>query len=348
MGFLLVCFFAVVCGFCNDNVICDNYACYAKTVLIEEIDNKFFLKNSKPSSFGAYVYCPSHDLPSMLLDNTFGVVNGGEFGELSLKALNDTCRGKRVILINRDMSGNIFHLIYNVAVPLFLSGVDLEKYDIRIIDANPLTRQDEELLSCFVGNRYEHSSKSSCYDEVVFGLSRHWRFYLNEDVVPGLLKSFGAFMQARFKLLPRERNKIVIVNRVGTRRIENMASLINSIQNATSVPVHSVRFELLSLRDQIQLVSESIAFVGVHGAAFSFIPFAASVIEFIPLGLAEPNFFKNVAVASNVDHYAMLSERELQPEDVQHAKAPMESRVVVDVERVVDIIVKNVIGVLKE
>lgn len=116
-----------------------------------------------------------------------------------------------------------------------------------------------------------------------------------------MLRSFGSFMRKIFSVdSSLERSKIVIIDRRTTRQILNMDALVDALSVAGAFEIERVRFETISLKEQIEIVSQSHILIGVHGAALSFIPFAQNVIEFIPCGLTHPAFFRNVANACDV------------------------------------------------
>jgi hypothetical protein len=90
----------------------------------------------------------------------------------------------------------------------------------------------------------------------------------------------------------------------------------------------------------VQLVARSDVLIAVHGAALALLPFldaprGASVLELLPLGFGEADFYANLARAAGVRHTALPATAALQPASVIEADAPMESGLVADTGRVV-------------
>ncbi len=89
-----------------------------------------------------------------------------------------------------------------------------------------------------------------------------------------------------------------------------------------------------------QLVARSNVLIAVHGAALALLPFldasrGASVLELLPHGFGNADFYANLARAAGVRHVALAANAALQPAAVLETDAPMESGLVADTGQVV-------------
>ncbi len=71
-----------------------------------------------------------------------------------------------------------------------------------------------------------------------------------------------------------------------------------------------------------------------------FLPFVdpatgGSIVELLPYGFADADFYGHLARAAGVSHVALPANASLQPQSVIDAAAPMESGLMVDIEQVV-------------
>lgn len=94
--------------------------------------------------------------------------------------------------------------------------------------------------------------------------------------------------------------KLTFIERRGTRKLENHASLLDAISKKYDhVEVRSVDFASISLAEQLRLVQETDILVGVHGAGLTHTMFmregAGVVVEILPDGLNYKGF-RNMAV----------------------------------------------------
>lgn len=183
IGAFFVCLISACFSFCEHNLTCnEELYCIGRNAKIENISIRFPLRNSKPAAFNAYLYChevPNNDIMKpVMLTNTFDVSNGGAFGVFSF-AFNESATAcvpdhNKTIFLNRDMSFNIFHLLYNVGVPFFRcsSNLNFDDFSLRIIDGNAISENDHALFSAIFGSRYAQSQSDGCFEEAVFGLAR--------------------------------------------------------------------------------------------------------------------------------------------------------------------------------
>jgi hypothetical protein len=89
-----------------------------------------------------------------------------------------------------------------------------------------------------------------------------------------------------------------------------------------------------------QLVARSDVLVAVHGAALGLLPFLnsaknATVLELLPHGFGETDFYGNLARSAGVRHLAISANHLQQPAAVLAAAAPMESALAVDTEKII-------------
>lgn len=366
---------------CNGSIICtdeplDTRVCLLKNVFVDtsKIDrNAVKLPNSSPAQFkeGALqVLCTALEpQQKVLLTNSFGMMSAssGIYGHVDVSLVNSSARGGCVaesemdgsnlvyVLVNRDMTGNVFHSLYNLAYPLWRASTVL-KVDLKqrtsvafVADSMPLSAVDDSLLKAAFGSGDRIRTTLDplhCGASVLVGASRHWRSWLHSgNVDTSHLSGFLDWIRQIYQVqetVDMSNRLVVLVNRTDTRAIANMNNLRAALEDI-GVNVQSVQFEHLSFREQLQLVSKARVLIGVHGAALSFIPFLhpkkSLSIELLPFGIVEPQFFTYLARLANVNHIALPANLEMQTPAIIEARAPMESPVMADVGEIVKAVV---------
>ena len=278
------------------------------------------------------------------------------------------------ILINRDMSSNLFHFLYNEMYQLYQieeqMGVSLSESHVTplIIDTQKVEKFERETFTAITGSatRLKHwhwrpfpckkpQMCRLCEPGLVLGVSRHWRSWLHENNSQPVLVGFARYIRKAFKLSVdafESSNTIVIVDRANTRRISNLDELVNALE--LSFPDMSVKvqkFERLSVKQQLKIVADARIFIGVHGAALSWVPFLARdamSIELLPYTLSvskgsgfDSGFFGNLASAARIQHVAISADEKLQSKETLMNNAPMSSELVVNVQAVLAAIPAN-------
>jgi hypothetical protein len=203
----------VLRGWCDGRVICsdeaaESRACVLVEATLELADNGVFLNNSHPAGGTLSMDgCDDQQFPEQpLLSNAFGLMARSKvFGELDVGVNNaakcqgrgewNRCQsaGKTVsaklacvlehsptvyVMLNRDMTGNIFHILFNSLLPLFRMrqqlGIDLTNNRTRVLLIDPMavSAVEVELLEAALGgSRVDAMAPDAavCFGALVIG-----------------------------------------------------------------------------------------------------------------------------------------------------------------------------------
>ncbi len=98
-----------------------------------------------------------------------------------------------------------------------------------------------------------------------------------------------------------------------TRKIRNEAEILTHAQKLfPGYNITGIELDLLSIRDQLKLLSQTDVMIGMHGAAFGFslfLPPGGGVIEMYP-GRGQNWHMKRLASANNLHYLHMMSTKE--------------------------------------
>lgn len=105
--------------------------------------------------------------------------------------------------------------------------------------------------------------------------------------------------------------QIGILNRKGTRSIENVDRILNAIQKEFDTEVSIAYFEVSSFQDQVAFFSTTDILISPHGAQLTGVPFMPScgqVLELFPKSYYIPGFYGSLANAAGLKYgYLYLS-----------------------------------------
>ncbi len=203
-----------VVSLCEGRVLCSDEPLNMRVCLLVEplVDLQHvpeldvYLTNTHPASLrpGALSLAGCHK-SEPLLSNAFGTLSSSKvYGEMEVAPggaddcadhLRSVCvrgrnptdalqcvmreAGQVTVMVNRDMTGNVFHILYNTMFPLFRAkqhlGIDFasNRTCLLMIDPMPLSAVELELFVAVMGgdsNRIDRSSLAElCYSALVVG-----------------------------------------------------------------------------------------------------------------------------------------------------------------------------------
>ncbi len=305
-------------GWCEGRILCSDEAADSRVCVLVEAsldlqeapESEAYLTNSHPAS-GVLAVDRCDDKPdSPLLSNAFGVMAPSKvYGELDVvvkeaaicgnegakcSSLPDLPAKLRCVLehsptvyvmLNRDMTGNIFHILCNTMYPLFRVrerlGLDFASNRTRLVlvDQMPVSGVEMELLGAILGeNRIDAMAPSAmqCFGALVVGgkdlcgalcctvsrppaANRHWRTWLHGKSRFGELIPFAQWLKNAFQIGEADSDEsgrplVTVVDRKGTRAVLNMDELVAALQEAMpTAKIHRQAFELLSFHEQLKV-----------------------------------------------------------------------------------------------
>ncbi|KAH6816720.1 hypothetical protein C2S51_021540 [Perilla frutescens var. frutescens] len=206
------------------------------------------------------------------------------------------------ILFSTGHTGNYFHRITDVLIPLFATSYHFHRHVIFLITDNEslLTsdhRETLEKLSEYKVYDIDVENEILCFSRMIVGLKAQ---PLRLSIDPNLSSSSNFSMRNFTKLMRdvyslgrasvhehlRSRPRMLIITRTATRRLTNHAEVVDMARTLGFEPM-AQEFGG-SMGSVAQLVNEFDVMIGVHGAGLTnmvFLPENAVVIQITPLGL---------------------------------------------------------------
>lgn len=214
--------------------------------------------------------------------------------------------------------------LYNIFLMVKFFNQENEKTTLVIIDQRPRTKLDD-LYTTVYNVKWLHflQSKTFFYD-MVWNIGRaHGPFLTQENQIPYLL-DFRATVLKAFQLSTYHHRVCVNLNILlllrrdyiahprnpsgyVSRKIQNENEIIDAIrQKYPHANVKGLQLDLLSMKEQISVISETDILIGMHGAAFGFSPFlppGSGAIEIFPQYYKAKNWHMEHLINNIQVHY---------------------------------------------
>eukprot|EP00045_Choanoeca_perplexa_P010109 m.101067 g.101067 ORF g.101067 m.101067 type:complete len:555 (-) comp15157_c0_seq2:41-1705(-) len=231
----------------------------------------------------------------------------------------------KALLFRRFKPDNIMHALHDDVLPVYatLQEMDGIAWNSTLLVAVDNFRRDLpslELLAMLSERPILHASEFPkdaqviCYRDVTLGLSKRTTWYdygfdRPQGPIPGkaldatIVHRYAAFVRERLSLpKPKPNGLVVLFSRTRNRFILNENELIKRFKSDLKRRVVVVRMETHSFRDQVELLSQADAAVGMHGSILilsMFLPSKSAVLELFPFGVDPSHYtpYKTMALA---------------------------------------------------
>ncbi|KAL5735871.1 hypothetical protein ACOSQ2_030659 [Xanthoceras sorbifolium] len=235
------------------------------------------------------------------------IVAGGGDNQSNSSACHITHDVPVVVFSGRGFSGNLYHEISEIIIPLFITSLHFRsQVKFVIIDYNPRwVKKYTRVLNRLSGYEPINPAENGtvhCFPGGVIGLKYNGIFALNStDDIPGRysMADFRKFLRESYSLkyenvfqIKRERPVLLLISRKNSRMFLNereMAALMEEV----GFEVVLVRPSGMSdLTKFARVVNTCSVMVGVHGAGLTnevFLPSGAVVVQVVLLGLEWPS-----------------------------------------------------------
>lgn len=219
------------------------------------------------------------------------------------------------IAVKRYEYVNLYHTmtdIYNAFLMVLIFKISPQNTDILFIDSHPKGSLDSVWSTLFRRTiRAGHLTQPVVFSNLVWSIMGY-NSPLNQHATPHIpyLEEFRQFFLSRFNVedshkLNCSNISLLIIWREDyvahprnpkgrvTRKIKNEIELAEAISDELrGHRVHALQIDLLPMREQLQLISETDILVGMHGAGLShtlFLPKHAGLAEFYPIYYPQSN-----------------------------------------------------------
>lgn len=260
----------------------------------------------------------------------------------------------------------LWHSYYDFLLPLYqtltLFSKNASKFRERRIFLPNFVPEIPELTQSLSNFKVEKLQNPVCFNELTFGMTKITDLKLNKIDPPyffcencsyGLRDSVLNFFNISHN---EEKNfKVVILGRKSmTRRIVNEDEVFRHLQKNSTFSEHLYKklnmniqlyyFELLPLKNQIEIISNTDVLVAVHGSGLANILFlrpGAAVFEIMPNNFNCRDWYMKAARAAGVNYYAYYARsegetvdgNEIEANKCQTNKRKCESKKCIDVLR---------------
>ncbi|XP_004295843.1 PREDICTED: uncharacterized protein LOC101307291 [Fragaria vesca subsp. vesca] len=207
-----------------------------------------------------------------------------------------------VIFSSGGFTGNVFHELNEIIIPLFLTCYHFQsRVQFVITDFKPwwvekYSRVLSQLSSHDVLNPVDNGSVH-CFPGAILGLRYHDNLALNYTEIPGgySMLDFKQFLRESFMLkmkhvseMNRQEPVLMLLSRRGTREFLNEDKMVEMMEALGFQVIAATPNQTLNLDTFSGLVNSCSVIVGAHGAGLTnavFLPSKAVTVQVVPLGL---------------------------------------------------------------
>lgn len=232
-------------------------------------------------------------------------------GDVNAPACRITHDAPAVVFSSGGFTGNVFHEINEVIIPLFITTRHFRsRLKFLITDYKPwwVSKYSKVLthLSHYEAiNPAANGSAVHCFPGAVIGLVYHGKLALNATDIPGGYSAFDFkhFLRESYNLkiknvseIKREKPILILISRKKSRVVSNENEIVVMMEELGFEVVVTRPNRMSNLNKFAALVNSCSVLVGAHGAGLTnqvFLPDGAVMVQVVPLGLewASTNYY---------------------------------------------------------
>ncbi|KAJ9153817.1 hypothetical protein P3X46_027218 [Hevea brasiliensis] len=233
-----------------------------------------------------------------------------------------------VIFSSGGFTGNLFHEINEITIPLFLTCRHFRSnLQFVITDYKPWwVSKYNRILSHL--SRYQPINPAAdgsvhCFPGAVIGLVYHENLVINSTEIPGgySMFDFKHFLRQSYNLKIKNASEIekpvlILISRRKSRRFLNENEMVTMMEQLGFRVIVTAPYRMSNLNRFASVLNSCSVMVGAHGAGLTnevFLPDGAVMVQVVPLGLewASANYYGDPASKMGVKYL----EYKIEPEE---------------------------------